>query len=91
MQWQNALEACLKRIKKTPEQAANDPKAADWKVAIATYLRRSSTASNPWLADALHMGAPGALSRYVAECKAGQRPGTQRWLKKMPNRSKSEV
>jgi len=73
--WQNALQACLKRSGKTPEQAAQDAKSADWKVAIATGLRLSTTASNPWLAEVLNMGAPGALSRLRRRMQIGQTSG----------------
>jgi hypothetical protein len=66
------------RLGKTPRQVQEDAKAADWKVAIATHLRTRTTASNPWLAAALNMGAPAALSRYVGECRAGERPGARR-------------
>jgi len=54
-------------------------------VAIATHLRQITTATNPWLAARLHMGKPGALSRYVVECKSGLSLPALRYLKKLKN------
>jgi len=87
-QWKAALEAGLRRVAKTRAQALVEPKSAPWKIALATYLKITTTVSNPWLAAALHMGAPAALSRYVTECRTGLRPETAPWLEKI---SKSQV
>jgi hypothetical protein len=87
-QWEAALEAALRRVAKTRAQALVEPKSAPWKIALAAYLKITTTVSNPWLAAALHMGAPAALSRYVTECRTGLRPETAPWLEKI---SKSQV
>jgi REP element-mobilizing transposase RayT len=71
--WTAALQACLTRLGKTTDDVASDRKAAAWKVAIAAHLKQNSAATNPWLADALRMGAPEGVSRYVAELKLGGR------------------
>jgi len=89
-QWLSALSTCLKKLGKTLDSAAKEPKARDWKVATATHIRTVTTATNPWLAAQLHMGKPGALSRYVAECKAGHRISAARLLNALRN-VKSEV
>ena len=83
LQWQVALEAGLRRAGKTRQHVEKDRKSAPWKVALATHLRSSTTATNPWLAEALRMGAPGALSRYVTECKTGRRRDAKRWHDKI--------
>ena len=83
MQWEAALEAALRRVDKTRALALAEPKSAPWKIAVAAYLKITTTVSNPWLAAALHMGAPAALSRYVAECRTGLRPETAPWLRKI--------
>ena len=36
---ENAVDACLKRLGRSGEEALNQPKAAAWKVAIAAHLR----------------------------------------------------
>lgn len=46
-----------------------EAKGAPWKVAVAAAMNRSTTASNPWLAQRLHMGSPFRLSRLVTECR----------------------
>ena len=83
LQWQAALKAGLRRLGKTLDHAQEDPKGAPWKVALATHLKTTTTASNPWLAETLHMGAPAALSRYVTECKTGRRRDARRWQAKI--------
>jgi putative transposase len=44
-----------------------DRKGADWKVKIARRLRRETTASNPWIAQRLHMGHPSRVSNLINE------------------------
>ena len=70
---EGALQACLTRPGKTAHDIASDRKAAAWKVAVAAHLKQHSSAKNPWLAEALRMGAPAGVSRYVAELKHGRR------------------
>lgn len=83
LQWERALQTALRRAGKTLDDAHRDAKGAAWKVALATHLRATTTATNPWLARTLKMGAPAALSRYVTECKTGRRRDTQRWHAKI--------
>jgi len=70
--WERRLNALLAEAGQTREEAATGRKAAPWKIGIAVELRASSTATNAWIAGALHMGAPGAVSRYVGEWRAGR-------------------
>ena len=71
--WTSALQACLALLGKTAGDIVSDQKAAPWKVAVAAHLKQHSTVTNPWLAQALRMGAPEGVSRYVAELKLGRR------------------
>lgn len=48
-------------------------KSADWKVALATEMKRRTTASNQWLADTLGMGNMFTVSRLAKECRSGKR------------------
>ena len=50
---------------KTGIDVARDPKSADWKVVIAAEMKRTTTATNQWLARALHMGSPYTVSRLT--------------------------
>lgn len=72
--WGKALDACLRGLRRSREQALKEKKSSDWKVAIAAHLRATTTVKNPWLAQELHMGEPDGVSRYVSELRQGQRP-----------------
>ncbi|MDO8539843.1 MAG: transposase [Opitutaceae bacterium] len=50
---------------KTPSDVARDPKSAEWKVAMAAEMKRTTTATNQWLAQALAMGSPFTVSRLA--------------------------
>jgi hypothetical protein len=80
--WAERLAGCLQALKKTAEDIATEPKGAPWKIAIATFMKSTSTASNPWLAQRLVMGSPFRLSRLTSACRA--QPGPfQVYLNKM--------
>jgi putative transposase len=81
--WAQALTSCLRRLKRTKEDAAAAPKSAAWKVAIAVHLRANSTVKNPWLAEQLRMGDPDGVSRYVSETKQGKRPAAAALLRQI--------
>jgi REP element-mobilizing transposase RayT len=72
--WEQLLQRCLRRLRRTEAAAVETRKSAPWKVAIAAHLKRVSTVKNPWLAQRLHMGDPDGVSRYCSECHAGARP-----------------
>ena len=83
--WQAALAVLLKRVRKTTTSIERERKAADWKVAIAADLKQRYMCTNPWLAANLHMGAPAAVCRYVAELRRGARPDAASLLNKISN------
>jgi putative transposase len=56
---------------RTTTDAAEDLKSAPWKVAIARSLRETTPASNRWIAEKLHMGAPNSVSKYLARGNRG--------------------
>ena len=62
----------MKKAGRTPEEAAEARKGAPWKVALAAAMRRKTTASNRWLAEALHMGSGNAVGEYLSRVKAGK-------------------
>jgi hypothetical protein len=71
-----ALELCAERLGcylralgKTAVDGEREPKGAPWKVAVAEAMKRTTTASNPWLAAQLNMGSPFRLSRLVTACR----------------------
>jgi len=64
--WNEKLKSLLEKAGKRPADALCDRKSAAWKIPIAYELRRRTSASNSWIARALHMGKPGSVSAYVA-------------------------
>jgi hypothetical protein len=67
--WAERLGIYLSAVRKTELDTQADAKGADWKVAVAAVMKRTTTASNPWLAQRLHMGSPFRLSRLVTKCR----------------------
>jgi putative transposase len=69
--WAERLETYLAAVRKTRRDIQTHPKGSPWKVAVAAAMKTTTTASNPWLADRLHMGSPFRLSRLVTKCRNG--------------------
>jgi hypothetical protein len=63
--WRAALTVALAALAKTETDIRNDRKSTPWKVAIAAHLKRTTQATNGWLAHALQMGGGVAVSQYV--------------------------
>ncbi len=72
--WAAVLEKGMKRLRKTARDVQNDPKSADWKVALAADLKKRMLCTNRWLGERLNMGPPPAVCRYVSEALRGSRP-----------------
>ena len=60
------LAKLLHAAGKTDADARDDFYSAPWKVAIAASLRQTTSASNRWIAEKLHMGAPNSVSQYLS-------------------------
>ena len=73
-EWESRLEAGAQALQRRLSEAAAEPKSAPWKVALAAWLKRHTSATNRWLTERLHMGPPDAVSRYVGEAGEGRRP-----------------
>jgi REP element-mobilizing transposase RayT len=78
--WEKTLEALKGRLSAT-DDFSDTAKSADWKVALASEMKRRTTATNQWLADELGMGSAFTVSRLAKECRTGKRAGRQ--LKKL--------
>ncbi len=74
LMWERQLKACLSEFDAAGIDVSQKTKSADWKVAIATYLKRTQLCQNGWISRNLNMGAEPAISRYCAELKEGKRP-----------------
>ena len=65
--WEAELEKHLKRARKTTRDVTVAAKSARWKVQIARELKRTTTATNPWIARWLVMGHPSRVSNLVKD------------------------
>jgi len=68
-QWEERLAACLKKAGKSLELARSERKSAKWKVAAADELKRTTPATNGWIASRLNMGSGRAVSQYVGKLR----------------------
>jgi putative transposase len=55
-EWDVLLEVCLKALGKTREDLQRDGNSVNWKKAIASRLRESTSVKSAWLGDKLQMG-----------------------------------
>jgi hypothetical protein len=62
-----ALDALLRRARKSRREINRSPKSAPWKIRIAREMKRGTTATNPWLAAALGMGHPSRVCNLVSD------------------------
>ena len=62
--WEKIVCEELQSRGKSEQDLLQDPKLADWKIAISRRLRGETPASNRWIAHRLHMGHPSNVSRY---------------------------
>ena len=63
--WEAELEGHLKRAGKTARDVTAAAKSAAWKVRIARELKRTTTATNPWIARSLAMGHPSRVTNLM--------------------------
>jgi REP element-mobilizing transposase RayT len=67
MAWREALTEVLRQSGRSLAEAASARRGAAWKIALAARLRHISSASVPWLARTLHLGAPSSLRVYLSQ------------------------
>lgn len=75
--WEGRLDRCLAEIGKGRTDLEADPKSADWKIAVACYMKKRLLCRNGWLAERLNMGAESAVARYCSEFFRGGRSGAR--------------
>jgi hypothetical protein len=88
LHWQDLLAEGAARIGQTLADVRTTRKSADWKIALASWMKASSSVSNRWISERLHMGAPDAVSRYVAEVTSGKRVSAGILLKRLSTNSR---
>lgn len=62
--WTEHLARLLREV--SPAERADHRQSAPWKIRLAVRLRKSTDASNRWLAAQLHMGSPAYLAKLVS-------------------------
>jgi putative transposase len=71
LQWEKFVQIALSELNFSEEDISQSAYSVRWKLAIASQLKRSSSAPNPWLSKRLNMGVPNAVSnncgRYQRE------------------------
>ena len=72
--WSGTLTRFLTAIGKSQKDIAEAAKGSPWKVAVASAMKASTTAGNPWLSRRLNMGSPFRLSRLVTACRTDAGP-----------------
>ena len=65
--WEIFLKEKLREEEKSPAAAAQESKAASWKVRVATALRSQTTATNAWIAQHLVMGHPSRVRNLIRD------------------------
>lgn len=70
-QWGALLDRCLEALEIDGNQASADRKSAQWKLAIASKLKRETSVTNAWLGEKLSMGVPNAVSDYCGKYAKG--------------------
>jgi len=73
MAWAVRLDCCFKALGKHQGQVNQELKSADWKVAIAAFMKKHYLCRNAWLAQHLAMGTESAVARYTSEFFRGKR------------------
>lgn len=76
--WEQHVVAALRLLQHTETELLSAKASAPWKVALATFLRERSHASNGWLAKRLHMKRAKYVSRLVTA--RPQRPDVTQFL-----------
>ena len=72
--WEALFRRALATLGRKEGELADGPKSAPWKVAMATYLKERTQASNPWLARRLGMQRPMYVSRLVSTARRAPQP-----------------
>ncbi|MCB1105943.1 MAG: transposase [Cephaloticoccus sp.] len=72
--WEKEVVKLLGRAGKTADDLRREPCGAQWKRALADAMRRTTTATNPWLGRRLHMGKGSTVSTYVAQYRRTRAP-----------------
>lgn len=65
LQWRQLLETGMDVLEKKAEDCMNEPKNAEWKIALGAWMKFRVSVTNRWLAENLHMGHPQNVSKNI--------------------------
>lgn len=74
--WEALWRQALALLERKESELSTGPKSASWKVAMATFLKERTQASNPWLARKLGT-RPMYLSRLVSAARRDPQPASE--------------
>lgn len=86
--WEKSLATCAARLDIDLNALGSERKAADWKVAIAGFLKQKMLCRNGWIAEKLDMGTEYGVSRYVTEMLSGKRATAKKLYDTLITKSK---
>jgi len=78
-EWQKALARGVQTVRRSQNDLAAAAKSADWKLALAEWMKTTTQATSGWLSEKLQMGAPAALSRNLTTYRRHQRDHHPVW------------
>ena len=79
LRWSESLGRVLLALRRTTAEATQAPKSAEWKIAVAAWMKSHTDASNGWLSEKLNLGTPAALSRNLTRFRRNRVQERSRW------------
>ena len=83
VRWRTTLEKGLRVVRRSESDLVATAKSKDWKLAVAEWMKTTTQATNGWLSENLHMGAPAALSRNLTHYRRFRRDQDPLWKRLM--------
>jgi REP element-mobilizing transposase RayT len=77
--WETSLKRALQALHYSAQDAALAKKSAPWKLAIASWMKTRTQASNGWLSQNLFLGAPKAFSHNLSVFRRNAIPSDPSW------------
>ena len=79
VQWEMARRKGLRALQRSQNELAGAAKSEGWKLALAEWMKTTTQATNSWLSENLHLGAPAALSRNLTHYRRSKRDRDSNW------------
>jgi len=70
--WEELLERDFRAAGQTEATARDQKKSEQWKIWVATEMKRRINAPDAWIARRLHMGVPHAVTVHVRAFECGK-------------------